>query len=861
MRFIAFIFAAVLFLVGAYLTIGGGYLLALGGSFYYLAYGLLLVVCAWLFQTKRRASTLLLCLGALFTLGWGVWEAGLDYWALFPRLLMPFGLAVAGLFVYALTGGAAQRSSRKFAFASGCIGLVLCLGGFARGFVPVPVIPAKDGPFENAPPQNAPSDWTAYGRTDEGTRYAPFTQINPTTVKDLQLAWSVHTGDRGPGVRQDTPLQIGNVVYTCTPNDLTLAYDADTGRKIWSFNAHAKSAIPWQRCRGLAYYAVPETPAPAASETVAPAPVSAPQSTEAASSTSVSSSPAATTPDQNAAAQPAAATTPAPQVCRQRIFNTTIDARLIALDAKTGVPCSDFGENGVVALDQGMGETPSGFYFQTSAPTVARGRIIIGGWVVDNQMRGEPSGVIRAFDAVTGKLVWAWDMGHPDWHGLPPEGEHYTRGTPNMWSTAAYDDKLGLVYVPLGNDTPDYNTINRKPIAHKYNSSVVALDIETGVPRWKFQTVHHDVWDYDLPSQPALVDAPDKTGKFVPALLQTTKRGQLFLLDRATGEPLADVVEKPVSISNAVPEEKNLSTHQPYSVGMPTIGDLPVTENHMWGVTTLDQLLCRIQFHKVRYTGDFTPAGLHPSIEQPGNIGGMNWGSVSYDPLNHLAMLSDIRVPSLFYQVPRKEYPQIIKEFPNASRDAGHGPSPELGTPYGIVTVLWLSPLGVPCIQPPYGTISAVDLKTHKIAWQIPSGTAAKLGPFGITSHMPLTMGMPAYAGTMTTAGGLVFHASSQDYKIRAYDEKTGKQLWAYQMPLGSSATPMSYVSPATGKQYILVSVGGMIHNGPQGDLLMAFSLPGSQPNAEEKNAQNASDSATDAAKTDNGKAAAEKAE
>jgi quinate dehydrogenase (quinone) len=392
-----------------------------------------------------------------------------------------------------------------------------------------------------------------------------------------------------------------------------------------------------------------------------------------------------------------------------------------------------------------------------------------------------------------------------------------------MWTTASYDDKLGLVYLPLGNATPDYFGPGRPPNSEEYNATLVALDVTTGRERWKFQTVHHDIWDYDLPSQPALVDLPDGKGGTVPAVLQTTKRGQLFLLDRETGKPLAEVAEKPVPQNGAVPEEK-LSATQPYSVGMPTIGAERITERTMWGMTMFDQLACRIAFHQLRYEGDFTPIGLTPAIQQPGNTGGMNWGSVSVDTQNNMAFMNDIRVPSVFRLVPRDEYEAYSKTV--HSDDTGHGPSKQSDTPYGMGTQVWMSALGVPCVQPPFGTVTAVDLNTRKVAWQVPAGTAEQLGPLGIRLGLPMPMGLPTYAGTSTTAGGLVFFAGFQDFYIRAYDAANGRELWKYPLPVGASATPMTYVSPATGRQYVVLSVGGAPYSSKVGDYVMAFALP-----------------------------------
>ncbi len=385
--------------------------------------------------------------------------------------------------------------------------------------------------------------------------------INRDNVKNLQVAWTYQTGDKGPGVDQNTPLQIDNLLYSCSRNGIIAALDVDTGKSVWKFDANGRSPM-WQRCRGLGYF---------------DARVATPQR---------SIGQVALTRENHRAQ------------CQQRIVQTTNDARLLELDAKTGQPCQEFGRQGYVDLKTGMGDVKPGFYFQTSAPLVANDTIVIGGWVVDNQEVAEPSGVIRGFDAKTGELKWAWDLGNPAIDKLPPEGQTYTRGTPNSWTTLSYDDKLGLVYVPLGNNTPDYYGKERPEFSNQYNSSLVALDVRTGKEKWHFQTTHYDLWDYDLPSQPALMDVPDQNGQIVPAVMQTTKRGQIFLLNRETGQPIADVVEKPVPSKSPIPDEKPLSPTQPYSVGMPTIGADHLNEKKIWGVTLFDQLVCRIQFKK-----------------------------------------------------------------------------------------------------------------------------------------------------------------------------------------------------------------------------------------------------------------------
>lgn len=772
MRLLARIYLVVLGLIGLGLTLAGGYLIALGGSFYYTLAGLAYLISVYLMWTGRRSGAWLVALVAVATLLWGFWEAGADFWALFARLMAP--IALAG-FALALAPSLSEKPRRSPFYGGAIVAAVLFVVGFALTFVPHGAIRPSDdvAVYRQEEGDNTPLNWTAYARTTEGLRYSPFDQINRENVGDLELAWTFRTGRGEVGIDQNTPLQIGDKVYTCTTTNVVYALDGDTGEEIWRHDAEGYGPF-WQRCRGVGYYELPEA------EQVAG------------------------------------------EICNSRIIQTTNDARMFEMDAETGELCPGFGTDGMIALGENMGEVIPGFYFQTSAPLVARDKIVVGGWVVDNQMVGEPSGVIRAFNVVTGELEWAWDLGNPAITKFPPEGESYTRGTPNMWTTAAYDDELGLIYAPLGNTTPDYYGANRPAFADEYNASLVALDVETGREQWKFQTVHHDIWDYDLPSQPALMDVPDGDGGTVKAVLQTTKRGQIFLLNRETGEPLAEVEEKPVPQNGAAPEE-TLSPTQPYSVGMPTIGAETLTEAKMWGLTMFDQLACRIEFRQLRYDGDFTPIGLEYSIEQPGNIGGLNWGSMSVDVPNNRVFVNDIRAPSLFALVKRDDYESFAESVHADS--TGHGPSPQHGTPYGMATEMWVSPLGVPCVHPPFGTVTAIDMNTRQIAWQVPAGTAEQLGPLGMKLGLPMPMGLPTYAGTSVTAGGVVFFSGFQDYYIRGYDAENGKEIWKFALPVGSSATPMTYVSPKTGKQYVLVSVGGAPYSDDLGDYVMAFTL------------------------------------
>jgi len=773
-RMVAFIVAG----VGLLLAAGGLRLLLLGGSSFYLFAGIVQIVAAASLWRRRASGAWLMLLLAAVTVAWALFEVGADYWGFFPRVFLPAGLALLAL------AAAARFPGNVMPVRTGIAAVVVAIamaGTFALAFVPHGVVRNPLGrPFIAAPESEQPVDWSSYGATNAALRYAGFTQVNRDNVARLEPAWTFRSGDAAPGTDESTPLQVGDTLYMCTRNDRIAALDADTGKLRWHYDTGVKPQ-DWGHCRGVGYYELPNA---------------------------------------TGAAMGAA------QLCERRIYAATIEATLIALDASTGKPCADFGRNGVVDLTEGLGAVEPGFYFQSSAPIIARGRIIIGASVPDNLEIHEPSGVIRAFDARTGKLAWAWDMGHPDWTGEPPPGEHYTLATPNMWSTPAYDDALGLVYVPLGNETPDYFGARRNPASERYNSSVTALDVETGRPRWSVQTAHHDLWDYDVPSQPALVDVPGANGTIIPALLQTTKRGELFLVNRATGEAISRIVEKPAPQRGAVADER-LAATQPYSIDMPSIGAERLDERKAWGMTMLDQLYCRISFREQRYDGEFTPPGLDTSLQYPGPLGGLNWGSVAVDPLNHIAYMNDLRMASTRTLIPRSEYAAWKARYPELGLH-GHGAGLQAmdGLPYGIMVRLWMSPIGVPCNEPPLGTISAVDLVSHQVLWQVPAGTTKDAGPFGIATHLPMPVGMPAYAGTSLTAGGLLFHAGTQDFYLRAYDAQTGKELWKYALPAGSSATPMTYISPVTHRQYVVISVGGAAHSPKTGDYVMAFALP-----------------------------------
>ncbi|WP_378949322.1 membrane-bound PQQ-dependent dehydrogenase, glucose/quinate/shikimate family [Mesorhizobium sp. ANAO-SY3R2] len=804
------LFGLIMVIVGLPLVYGGIQLIGLGGSWYYALAGLGVIASGILYAMRRKSGLWLYGFVFLATVVWALWESGLEFWPLIPRLVAPAVIAIPALLLAPLLG---SRKRAPFALAGLLTAALAATGIYAfapHGVTRNAVAKAETAPATPASAAEA-ADWSHYGRTPAGTRYAPIDQINRDNVAGLEVAWTFRSGDTPQGSAQDqsTPLFVGDTLYTCSPNNIVHALDPDTGEVKWKFDPKAKGPL-WQRCRGVSYY----VPGPAPVQAEAPAPADA-VATAAAE-------PVATTDGTAAPAAPEAPATPvvaASNACAARIVMTTIDARMIQLDAKTGELCQDFGNGGIVDLKQGMGEVKDGFYFQTSAPTVMRDLIMVGGWVWDNVETGEPSGAVRAFSARTGELVWAWDLGNPAITNLPPEGESYTRGTPNVWTTPAYDDALGLVYLPTGNATPDFFGAHRSKAAEDYTASVVALDIATGRERWKFQTVHHDIWDYDVPAQPALYDVPDGKGGTVPALIQLTKRGQIFMLDRRDGKPIAEVEERPVPQTGGVPEDF-LSPTQPYSVGMPTIGTEPFTEARMWGATPYDQLYCRIEFKKLRYEGEFTPTGRTRSIIFPGYYGGMNWGSAAIDEARGLMIVNDIRMPQIAQLLPREE---TDKYEGSAAHD---GLSQQKGTPYGAMKKAFMSPLGVPCHQPPYGTFTGIDLKTRQIVWQVPAGTLEDTGPLGIKTGLQIPIGMPTLGGPIATSGGVVFYAGTQDYYLRALDVETGEELWRGRLPVGAQATPMTFVSPESGTQYVVISAGGARQSPDRGDYVVAYKLP-----------------------------------
>ena len=739
------IFAAALFWQGATL-------LGMGGTPYYVVAGLAMLVAAWDLFCGRPRGFVIFSGVLLLTLAWAVYESGSGFWTVGSRIWIIGLFAVwlclpmirRGLWPQPIPKLFSLRSVQLSAVASALVLGAMCVNQFSG--TNVDFEPKEYGPAQNA------SDWNAYGGNKAGTRYAPFETITADNVNKLKRAWEVRTGVAGRF--SGTPLQIGDGIYLCTAQNVMISLDPDSGEERWRFDP--KNETPpyslFGNCRGVTYYKL---------EDVADG------------------------------AQ-----------CKERIFTATTDARLIAVDKDTGLPCEDFGNDGQISLLAGMGEVKPYYYFVTSPATVASGVLVVGGWVMDNQEVEEPSGVVRAYDPKTGKLAWAWDIGREGNTQMPPDGESYTRGTPNVWSLTSADDELGLVYLPTGNATPDYFGAHRTDAMEKYASSIVAVDATTGLTRWHFQTTHHDIWDYDVPSQPTLVDLT-LDGERRKAVIVPTKRGELFMLDRETGELLTEVTERPVPQTDL--ENEWSAPTQPFSTGMPTFAYPLITESKMMGITPFDQIACRKALLDLRYEGPLTPPSERGTLLYPGPGGGMNWGSVAVDERRQLMVVNNMHLPFTIHMIPREQDPATNGEGP--SRGYGIG-GQQRGTPFSARVDMFTSPLGIPCIQPPFGEMAVVDLTTQEIVWRRPVGTAAISLPGGRVG-VPLEMGTPFSAGSIVTAGGLIFNGGVMDGYFRALDLFSGEELFADPLHAASGATPMSYVSPKTGKQYVLLTLPG----------------------------------------------------
>jgi quinoprotein glucose dehydrogenase len=629
----------------------------------------------------------------------------------------------------------------------------------------------------------ADQDWGAWGGDGRGQRHAAPAQITTQNVGRLELAWTFRTGELGAGFArapdaltfEATPLLIGTTLYFATATGKAFAIDATTGEERWRFDAQINPNWYYSEMatRGVSYWRDAQ---------------------------SLGGAP-----------------------CAERIVFASIDARLFALDARSGKRCEGFGADGEVALWKGVRLRSRPDYQVTSPPAIAGDLAIVGSAIGDNRGTDLELGVVRAFDLRSGREAWHWDpipraaripadATNPDFGDVESQQARWT-GAANAWAPFAVDAERGLVFVPTGSASPDFYGGERPGDDHWANS-LVALRASNGEFVWGRQLVHHDLWDYDLASQPMLVDV-DHAGAKVAAVVQLTKNGQVFVFARETGEPLFPIEERPVPQDVVVGETP--SPTQPFSTLPPLVPHAPVKPEDAVGFTRWDQAKCRDEIAALHSEGIFTPPSLQGSIERPGYAGGSNWGGGSWDPERQLLIANVMDVPMVVALVPRDQFEQ--------QRDSGAYDGWEFarqtGTPYGMRRHALLSPLGAPCTAPPWGKLVAVDLAHGKIAWETPLGTSRDLAPWPLWG----IAGAPNSGGPLTTAGGLVFIGATTDNFLRAFDSATGKELWKARLPAGAQATPMSY--ERGGRQYVVVAAGGHAKLGTKrGDYLLAYALP-----------------------------------
>lgn len=786
---VAIILGIVFLILGLCLAGGGVYLIYLGGSWFYLPAGLAMAGCG-IGLFRKRAWTLYLAWGLLVvSLIWAFSEVGTDFWQLVPRTIAFLALALlATLFTPVLRnkeGSALLNNKIVVVLSSGLLIAIVAI--FANMFRVHPEVEAADKApevIDKTAQDNSGDDWNAWGRNTLGQRFAQFNQINTTNVKDLKVAWTYRTGDMATNGAeyQTTPLKVDDTMYMCTPLNKIIALNPETGKEKWRYdpNVHmTEGNKSWKRCRGVGYADLSTLPQ-----------------------------------SENAPSLPVAA-------CRKRIISTTIDARIFAVDAETGKLCDDFGDHGFVDLLKGLGPSAEGSYYLTSAPLVADGVIMVGGKLNDNLTVGEASGVVRGYDVRTGQLLWAWDPSRGAKDSSPlPDGQIYPIESPNFWGTASYDPKSGLAYFPTGNQTPDFWTGNRHPYSDEYNDAIVAVELKTGKERWHFRTANTDQYDYDVSSQPILYDLPGKDGKVTPVVIQLTKRGEVFVLDRLTGKPIYPVENRKVP-TDAMPGMKVAET-QPFS--SISVGTAPLKESDMWGASIFDQLYCRIQFKEMRWEGPFTPlSDKKRTLIYPGYYGGFNWGGGALDMSTGTLMVNDIRMAQWGRFIKREEAQRTGLKPSTEGEYSG-----QLGTPWGVERSMFMSPLGVPCFKPPFGSMTAIDLTTGKTRWQVPVGSIQDAPVGGVAPGVYIPLGMPTMGGPLVTKGGLTFFHGSLDYYVRAFENSTGKELWRGRLPVGGQGAPMTYTGN-DGKQYIVVVAGGATRTGTnenRGDYVIAYALP-----------------------------------
>jgi quinoprotein glucose dehydrogenase len=644
--------------------------------------------------------------------------------------------------------------------------------------------------FSHVRPQQPESntgavEWPVYGFDYYGSRYLPVSDINRTNVSGLEVAWVYRTGELDPEYETDrptsfqaTPIVVDGTMYLSTPLGRVSALNPATGDELWEFDPNIRRDIRYGDFanRGVAAWL-----------------------------------------DESAAKD---------AICRRRIFVGTAQSQLLALDARDGRLCSDFGEDGMINLREDLRIPPKepAAYTLTSPPLAVNGVVIVGSSIADNTWPDPASGEVRAFDARSGKLVWSWDPipqdpddpAYGDWRG---EIAHDT-GAANVWSIMSADPERDLVFLPTTSPAPDYYGGMRLG-DNRYSGSIVALSISTGELVWYFQTVRHDLWDYDNASPPTLTTIR-KDGMEIPAVIQATKTGMMYILNRETGEPIFEVEDRHVPASD-VPGEQAAAT-QPFTAVTPPLSPHELSLDEVWGITEEDRRGCYETIKGLRNEGIFTPPSLQGTLVIPSNIGGAHWGGVAVDPVRQIAVVPVNRHASMVQLIPREEYDaDAIRAEDERLGHTNYEYNPMRRTPYVMRRRILSSPSGLPCSPPPFGSLVAVNLETGGILWDVPLGSMSRFTETEEAHLIPDDWGSINLGGAIVTESGLVFIGAALNDRLHAFDVETGDLLWTGTLPASGRATPMSY-KLASGEQFVVISVGG---SGPfgEGDYVIAFRL------------------------------------
>ncbi|WP_372758176.1 pyrroloquinoline quinone-dependent dehydrogenase [Litorivivens sp.] len=627
---------------------------------------------------------------------------------------------------------------------------------------------------------SAPVFSASFADHQSGTQFSSLDQINASNVANLELAWEFHTGDLPPEdltgklvAFEDQPTLVDGNLMICSTKRKIFAIDPATGKQRWMFDPKdpLETGIGMRKCRGISHWVDKQAEAGAA--------------------------------------------------CASRILLGTADYRLLAIDAKTGKPCEGFGEMGEVDIPIDKPEIMPGEVIATSHPAVINDVIVVGSSVADNQRVKAPSGRVMAYHARTGKFLWQWDPVPRD--ASDPAMKTWKDGTKNfgqgnVWSSMAVDEKLDMVYLPTTSTSSDFYGGERVG-DNNYTTSVVALKASTGEIAWHFQVVHHNVFDYDIPARPMLIDYP-KGDEMVPALLQNTKMGLVFIFDRETGEPLVPIEERPVPQEGFVKGEV-LSPTQPFPVGMPALVPQKFDLDDVWGFTPIDRHFCKKKVEGLNYGPIYTPPSEKGTVFMPSAGGGPNWGSGGYDPKSNIMVVPVNRMPMIVKLTPREK--SNVKKEDGQNVEGLSMTFDVLDSPYIPTIEPLMSSLGTPCSAPPWASLVAVDIVKKEKVWEVPLGGLEAMMPFPIP-FIDTNLGMPGAGGPLVTAGGVVFIGYSIDDVFRAHDLKTGKELWRTKVPAAAVAVPVTY--EVNGEQYIVIATGGhSMFGSTLGDSVVAYKL------------------------------------